>query len=279
MVFCMVEQKRLGRGMRILAGLPGAAAPEERGTVQSVQRSLELFERLVAAEDELGLRELSEASGLPIGTVHRLLSVLVARGYVRQNPATRRYTVGFGALDLAERIRNRGGLAQQAQPFLRELVRLTGESANLAVLDGTQAVYLAQVAPPRIVRMFTEVGNRVPLYASGTGKVLLAHLPADQREALLVQLELKQFTPTTVTDREQLRIELDRIRQQGYARDHGEFEEGVQCVALPVRDASRQVVAALSVSGPSSRLTRERADAWLPQMKDMAMDFSHALGY
>ncbi len=274
----MAEQGALKRGMRVVGGTT-ATTSEVRGTVQSVDRTLELFELLVESQDELGLRDLSEASSLPVGTVHRLLGVLVARGYVRQNPATRRYTIGFTALDLAERIRRRDGLAQQAGPFLRELVRLTGESANLAVLDGPQAVYLAQVVPPRMVRMFTEVGNRVPLYASGTGKVLLAHLPADQREALLTQLELKQFTPHTITDREQLRIELDRIHQQGYARDNGEIEEGVQCVALPVRDTAGRVVAALSVSGPSSRLTRERVDMWLPQMKEVAADFSHALAH
>jgi IclR family transcriptional regulator, acetate operon repressor len=275
----MAEHARLKRGMRVVDTSQAPTSSEERGTVQSVDRALELFELLVESEDELGLRDLAEASSLPVGTVHRLLGVLVARGYVRQNPATRRYTVGFTALDLAERIRRRDGLAQQAGPFLRELVRLTGESANLAVLDGSQAVYLAQVAPPRMVRMFTEVGNRVPLYASGTGKVLLAHLPADQREALLAQLELSQFTPHTITDREQLRIELDRICQQGYARDNGEIEEGVQCAALPVRDSAGRVVAALSVSGPSSRLTRERVDKWLPQMKEVAADFSNALAH
>jgi IclR family acetate operon transcriptional repressor len=275
----MAEHARLKRGMRVVDTSQAPTSSEERGTVQSVDRALELFELLVESEDELGLRDLAEASSLPVGTVHRLLGVLVARGYVRQNPATRRYTVGFTALDLAERIRRRDGLAQQAGPFLRELVRLTGESANLAVLDGSQAVYLAQVAPPRMVRMFTEVGNRVPLYASGTGKVLLAHLPADQREALLAQLELSQFTPHTLTDREPLRIELDRICQQGYARDNGEIEEGVQCAALPVRDSAGRVVAALSVSGPSSRLTRERVDKWLPQMKEVAADFSNALAH
>src|SRR5438128_2044202 len=275
----MAEQGALKRGMRVVDGSRAGTTSEVRGTVQSVDRTLELFELLVESQDELGLRDLSEASNLPVGTVHRLLGVLVARGYVRQNPATRRYTIGFIALDLAERIRRRDGLAQQAGPFLRELVRLTGESANLAVLDGSQAVYLAQVAPPRMVRMFTEVGNRVPLYASGTGKVLLAHLPTDQREALLAQLELNQFTPLTITDREHLRIELDRICQQGYARDNGEIEEGVQCAALPVRDSAGRVVAALSVSGPSSRLTRERVDMWLPQMKEVAADFSHALAH
>jgi IclR family transcriptional regulator, acetate operon repressor len=275
----VVERRARQDGLRVVGDQGRAAPPEDRGTVQSVERSLELFERLVATDQELGLRELSEASGLPVGTVHRLLAVLVGRGYVRQNPATRRYTVGFTALDLAERIRSRGGLAAQAQPFLRELVRLTGESANLAVLDGAQAVYLAQMAPRRLVRMVTEVGNRAPLYASGTGKLLLAHRPIDRREALLAQIELRPYTQRTIDDRERLRIELDRIREQGYARDDGEFEEGVQCVALPVRDASKQVVAAFSVSGPSSRLTRERADAWLPEMKQVALDFSRALGF
>lgn len=252
----------------------------ERGTVKSVERTLELFELLVNAEHDLGLRELSEASGLPVGTVHRLLSVLLSKGYVRQNWPTRRYTVGFTAMELAARIRSRRGLlGLQAQPFLRELAGLTGECANLAALDGTQVVYLEQVQSPRMMRMSTGVGDRLPLHATGIGKVLLAHLPQEQCEVLLAELELTSYTPATVTDRERLRRELERVREQGYARAEGELEEGLHCVAVPVRDASGQVIAALSVSGPATRLGSERINALLPQIKRLGGECSHAVGY
>jgi len=259
-------------------GVPASIGSEARGGVQSVDRSLELFELLVGSAEDLGLRELSEASGLAVGTVHRLIGALVRRGYVRQNPATRRYTVGFTAVDLATRIRARGGLPARAEPFLRALVQLTGESANLAALDGTEAVYLAHLAPSRTVRMFTEVGKRAPLYATGTGKVLLANLHPTRLEALLRHIELKRYTPTTIVEPECLREELDRINAQGYAHDDGEYEEGVRCIAVPVRDTSGRVVAALSISGPNGRLTRERADAWLPGILEVAGEFSEVRG-
>jgi IclR family acetate operon transcriptional repressor len=263
------------------AAPPGSAARTEagpRGGVQSVDRALDLFERLAAGPGELGLRELSEVSGLPVGTVHRLIGTLARRGYVRQNPVTRRYTVGPSALALAERLRNADDLPHRAAPFLRRLVQLTGESANLAALDGLQAVYLAHVAPPRTVRMFTAVGNRAPLYATGTGKVLLASLDDGRLAVLLDHLDLRAYTATTITDRARLLDEIRAIRAQGYARDDGELEEGVRCIAVPVRDGTQGVVAALSISGPDGRLTRERADAWLPRVQEAARELSQALG-
>ena len=256
----------------------GQVHSEPRGGVQSVDRALELFEQIVASEGELGLRDLAEASGLPVGTVHRLIGALVHRGYVRQNPATRRYAVGPTAINLAQRIQGQDDLPSQAEPFLRRLVQLTGESANLAGLDDTQAIYLAHLAPPRTVRMFTQVGNRAPLYASGTGKVLLAYLDTARQESLLSRLDLRAYTATTITDRDRLRDELRTIKSQGYAHDDGELEEGVRCIAVPVRDGTRRVIAALSISGPNGRLTRERADAWLPQVQEVARELSRALG-
>lgn len=250
-----------------------------RGSVQSVERTLLLFERVVRSNQDLGLRELAEAVDLPVGTTHRLLSALTQRGYLRQDAGSRRYGPGATALDLAARIVRRDSLEVRSQPYLRELVRLTGESANLARLDGTQVVYVAQAASPRMVRMFTEVGNRAPLHATGTGKVLLAFLPEAEREWLIARQPLPAFTTATIVQPATLREELARIRACGYALDDGELEEGVHCVALPVRDSSGQVAAAVSVSGPSNRLTRERVDALLPSIRDVVERFSCADGW
>lgn len=256
----------------------GHVGLEARSGVQSVDRALDLFEQLVASDGELGMRDLSEASGLPVGTAHRLIGALVHRGYVRQNPATRRYAVGPTAIELAQRIRRLDDLPRRAEPFLRTLVQLTGESANLAALDGTQAVYLAHLAPPRTVRMFTEVGTRAPLYATGTGKVLLADLDGSRLDALLNRIELRPYTSTTITDRARLLDELHAIEAQGYAHDDGELEDGVRCIAVPVRDGTKRVIAALSISGPNGRLTRERADAWLPRVQEVGRELSRTLG-
>ena len=267
-----------------------AESQEESGaTVQSVTRALDLFAAVVRAEGATGVSELAAVAGLPVTTAHRLLGALGARGFIQHDREARRYAVGPVAVELGAVIRGRNGLPDLAAPFLQELVDLTGESANLAVLDGTAAVYVAHVASPRTVRMFTEAGNRAPLHASGTGKVLLANLPDDRREALLDGLVLERHTRHTIVTRDGLRRELDRVRDGGAALDNGEFEDGVSCVAVPVRDRGDRgdrggrgdrpdrVVAAISVSGPASRLTRERALELLPQIKAISARLSASL--
>lgn len=245
--------------------------------MQSVSRALDLFAAVVRADGSSGVSELAATSGLPIATVHRLLATLAAKGFVLRDEETRRYSVGPVAVDVSSRIRAHDALPDVAAPFLLELVGLTGESANLAILDGNAAVYVGHVASPRTVRMFTEAGNRAPLHASGTGKVLLANLPDDRRNALVSVLVLEQHTRRTITDREDLRRELDRVRRTGTAIDNGEFEDGVRCIAVPVRDARDRVVAAISVSGPASRLTSERAASLLPQIQAVSTRLTASL--
>ncbi len=245
--------------------------------MQSVARALELFGAVVRADGAVGISELSAVSGLAIGTVHRLLGTLVATGYVRQDPESRRYGVGYAAFDLASRVRRHDGLPTTAEPYLRELVDLTGESANLAILDGEAAMYVGHVPSLRTVRMFTEAGNRSPLHASGTGKVLLANLADDARESLLARLTLERHTPRTIVDADALRVELAEVRRAGFALDNGEFEEGVRCIAVPVRDVSGMTVAAVSVSGPASRLTRERADSLVTPIRDVSSRLTASL--
>jgi DNA-binding IclR family transcriptional regulator len=253
-------------------------SPTERQTVQSVERTLLLFELLAEAEGDVGVRELSEASGLAAGTVHRLLGVLQARGYVRQDSASRRYTVGFAAMELATKIGRRGGLRLRAQPYLRSLMQRLNETTNLAVRDGLEAVYVASEHAPRIMRSFTEIGNRVPLHATGIGKVLLAYMPRDQRDATIEKLEMVRYAPETITDRERFRAVVGTVRQLGYALDNGEYEEGVRCIAVPVRDSSGHVIAAMSVSGHSGRLTDDRLDDVVGEVRRAGDALSAALG-
>jgi IclR family acetate operon transcriptional repressor len=248
----------------------------DRDGVQAVERSLSLLEKVVAAGGEIGLRELGQASGLPVGTTHRLLKALVNQGFVSHNPLTRRYGVGPTALAMAAKIGSSRSLTQLAMPYLEKLVELTGESANLAALDGEGIVYLAHVEAARTVRMFTKVGNRVPLHATGTGKAILASMSAAERRLLLAGQRLRRFTPNTITDRRKLEAELDVIRKRGYAIDAGELEEGVHCIAVPVRDHSAEVTASISVSGPSSRLTLSRIGILAPNVLRIAEALSKA---
>ena len=207
----------------------GPAAPA--GGVQSIERAFDLLEMLADAGGALGLSELATVSGLPLPTVHRLMRTLVNRGYVRQE-ASRRYTLGSRLIRLGEI--SSQTLGTWLRPFLAQLVRLTGETANLAMLDGDEVVYIAQVPSPHSMRMFTEPGRRVQPHCTAVGKALLAQLPPGEARALLERDGMPAYTPATITDPDLLIAHLEVIRKQGYAVDEGEQEIGVRCFAVAV---------------------------------------------
>ncbi|MBA2534159.1 MAG: IclR family transcriptional regulator [Rubrobacter sp.] len=247
-----------------------------RQGVQSLERTLDVLEFLGSSEQEFGVSEIGAATGLSAGTVHRLLGTLVSRGYVRRNQRTRQYSLGLRALTMAITARERIG--PLALPFLEELVRASQETANLAVLEDGSTLYIEQAFPPtRTLRMFTDPGNRVPPHTTGTGKVLLAYQPPRLLEFILGRAGLSRQTVNTITDMSQLRAEFQQIRRDGYASDFEEQEEGVRCLAAPVFGPDGNIFAAMSVSGPASRLDQGRMDAIVPSLKRIANNPSSAL--
>ena len=246
------------------------------GGVQSVERALDILEFLSRSEDELGVSEIGAGTGLAPGTVHRLLGTLASRGYIHKNAGTHRYGLGLRSLTMAITTRER--LAPLALPFLEELMEASQETANLAILEGNAVMYIEQVSPPaRMLRMFTEPGNRVPPHSSGSGKVLLAYQPPRLIDFIVGRAGLTRQTATTITDPEGLRSELRDIRRDGYAVDHGEQEEGVRCLAAPVFGPDGEIFASISLSGPASRLHKRRIDGLVPDLKRIAADLSVAL--
>ncbi|GAA2662620.1 IclR family transcriptional regulator [Actinosynnema pretiosum subsp. pretiosum] len=227
----------------------------ESGGVQSLQRAFDLLERLADAGGEASLSELAAVSGLPLPTIHRLIRTLVDLGYVRQHD-NRRYALGPRLIRLGEGAGRQFGT--WARPLLAELVDETGETANLAVLDGDEIVYVAQAPSRHSMRMFTEVGRRVLPHATGVGKAVLAALPRDRARELLERTGLPARTPNTITDLGAMLAELDLVAERGHALDEGEQELGVRCVAVVVPGGPTP--AAVSVSGPEGRLTREAAE-------------------
>jgi IclR family transcriptional regulator, acetate operon repressor len=251
-----------------------ALAPRGGG-VQSLERALDILELLGRSENELGITEIAAVVGLANGTVHRLLSTLTRRGYARQNLLTRKYGLGLKAFALAFSARE--SLGPLARPFLEELMKVSRESSNLAGLDKGSVVYIEQVPAPRMVRMFAEPGNRVLPHATGTGKVLLAYQPEEAVDSIIRQTGLPRFTPDTITNVGQLKGELETIREQGYAVDSEEMEEGVNCLAAPVFGPDAKILAAMSISGPASRLSEARLEELVPQIKRITHSFSKSL--
>ncbi|WP_129672921.1 IclR family transcriptional regulator [Candidatus Chloroploca sp. Khr17] len=248
---------------------------------QSLDRAFDLLEALATNDDDISLSQLTERTGLPLGTVHRLLSSLVSRGYAAQDRETRLYGPGPRLLEVAARASQsrRFSLNRIVRPCLQELTRTTGETSNLLVLHGDEGVYSEQVASPHLVRMFTEVGQRVPLYCTGSGKAILSGFSPDQLESYLAHTQLRPWTPKTFVTIEGLRNELARSQTRGFALDDEEREAGVCCVAAPIFDRMGRCVAAISISGPIMRMTLDRALELGSVVSEAATSCSVQLGY
>ena len=255
---------------------PATPAKRTRRSVQSVDRALDLLEALSAADGEVSITALAGRTGLHVSTVHRLLSTLLRRGYVRQNAETSRYYAGAKLATLAEGRSRYGEMRLRARPILRAITESTRETANLVVLDELAAVYIDTVPSPQVVRLFTAIGNRVPLHATGAGKCLLAALPSPARDALLERLDLRAYTPHTIIEKPALRRTLDEARERGFTIDDEEYDDGVRCVAVPVGGLS-DGPAAISVSAPASRLSRQRCLELVPMLRRSAAELAAAL--
>ncbi len=251
-----------------------AMAETERSGVQSVDRTLQIVELLASAPSALGVVAVAEATGLAQATAHRLLQALARRGWVRQD-ADRRYAPGVTLLRLTASSQRQ--LIAAAQPFLSEAAQRTGETANLAVREGTQVVYIGQVLSAQRLRTFAEVGHRVPLHSTAVGKVLVAYLPDSEVTTLVAKSGLPARTATTITDPERFRAELASVRRHGYALDQGEEVEGVACLAVPIRSTSGEVLCALSISGPEARVKLSDARRIASVLVPIAKRFAVAL--
>jgi DNA-binding IclR family transcriptional regulator len=252
----------------------------ERGRpkVQSVDRTLDVLEALATRRSATGISELAQLVGLHVSTVHRLLATLVDRGYVRQDPETSRYHLGSRIFTLSSAADIHLDLRLVARPFLERMMRHSGETANLVAAGDSEVVYLDQVASMHLVKMFTTPGMRVPFYCTGTGKAILAHKPAGVVDNIL-QGPFKRYTPHTLVNRAAIEKELAQIRRLGYSVDNEEMEEGVRCLAVPIFDRRRQVIGALSVSGPTTRMTLERVEKLAPNVRAIAGELSRQLGF
>jgi DNA-binding IclR family transcriptional regulator len=236
------------------------------------------MERL-AAEPELGVTELSLQFGWGKGSVHRILQALVETGYAEQVPETEKYRMTSKLFRVGSAVIHRKGLTQASLPVMEDLFDKTGETINLAILEAGDVVYVQKVETAELIGEKIRVGSRFPAHCTALGKVLLAQLPEQALDELLSGTKLVQRTPHTISQEQMLREELSSIRQRGYSVDREELSLSLRCVAAPVRDGTGKAVAAISVSGPATRL----ADDVLPELGGLlikaAATISRDLGY
>jgi IclR family transcriptional regulator, acetate operon repressor len=240
--------------------------------VQSVARALELLTLTAELGGETTLTELAMASGLPAPTVHRLAQTLAAAGFMSKL-STRHYALGPRLIALGEVASQQ--VTVLARPYLEEAVRETGETANLASLDGDVAMYLCQAASRHSVRMFVEVGRRVELHCTAVGKIFLARMNDAKVQRVLRGSGLTCHTTTTITNIVAMQREIDAVRQRGFAVDNGEMEMGVRCVAVAV--AVGPSALALSVSGPDTRMNDVAIRRFVPILRRISSEISAVL--
>jgi len=251
--------------------------PSEPFVVQSVDRAVSVLV-ILARMGEAGVTEIAGELGVHKSTAFRLLATLESRGLAEQNVARGKYRLGFGVVNLASAVTASLDLNRVSRTVCQALARDVGETVNLATHDGDSVINLDQVMGSSAVTTVNWVGKRNPLHATSSGKVFLAHMPAEDLDGHLAQ-PLPRFTPSTTTDPDDLRAQLGAIRANGYAFTVEELEIGLNAVAAPIRSFEGIVVAALSASGPAYRLTRDSMIGVARKTVLAAATISERLGY
>jgi DNA-binding IclR family transcriptional regulator len=262
----------LGYGARMSA--LDEAAPT--APVQSVDRALTILE-LLARDGEAGVTEIAQGLGVHKSTAFRLLVTLEAHRLVEQVNDRGRYRLGVGNLRLAGATTARLDLVTEARPVCRQLAVDTGETVNIAVRSETSALYLDQVAGSSALQPHNWVGQHIPLHATSNGKVLLSEMTESELKAAV--RELPRFTDHTITTRPRLRDDLAAVRNAGYAVAVDELEIGLTAAAAPIRSAHGDIIASMSISGPTFRLDSERLTEAVPLLVSAATEVSHRLGW
>src|SRR5438105_7369008 len=255
-------------------GKPGTPV----GQVQSLTRGLSILEALAETEGGLTLTDLAHRVTLPASTAHRLLSTLQRMGYVYQAGDLGLWYVGLQAFTVGSTFLANRDFVAQSHSYMRRLMEQAGETANLAILDGTEAVFIAQVQCHEMMRTLVKLGSRVPLHASGVGKAIFAALPDEQIDAILKVIGLPRITENTIVVPETMWAALRVIRQRGYSFDDEEHVLATRCVAATVYDEHAEPLGAISLAGPSSRLSDERIRQLGPIVAHTAEELTQKLG-
>lgn len=252
---------------------------DKTNTIKSVDRSLEVLDILIDYPEGIGVTELSEILDVAKSTAFRILNSLMNRGYVEQNIETTKYYLGLKLLELGEIVSSRLDIKQIAYPYLYKIREATGETAHLAILDGTEIIYIDKIESYQTLRMFSNIGRRAPIYCTGIGKVIFANLCEDHIDRLLKEISINKFTDKTITDKELLKQELVNIKKRGYSLDDEEHEEGIKCSAAPIFNYKGEVIAGISVASPLFRLDDNKFNDMINIVLYAGTEISKELGY
>ncbi len=253
-------------------------APHGIYKVQALDRAFAVLDLLGESDTQLGLAKVAASLQLHKSTAHRFLMVM-ERHQMVERTGTGKFRLGLRVIDIGNRAIEQYDLRDRAQPHLRRLVAETEETAHLCILEQARVIYIDKIEPARSVRMITRIGASNPVHCTSVGKAILAFLPEDRIADIIRRTRFERFTHRTISNAEGLRAEIEKTRRRGYAVDDEELEEGLRCIAVPILDAQRQPVGAVSISGPSFRVTAQKLPAIANHLLHCVRGISADMGF
>lgn len=248
-------------------------------SIQVIDRAFDILELLSLEKDGLGVTEIGHRVGLHKSTVHRILSAMAERGYIEKSADRGIYRIGLKLVEISSVYLNNVELKTEARPYLWDLTSKLNQPSHLAILDGTEAVYIDKVDVVNSIRLYSQIGRRIPVYCSALGKCLLSGYSDVELAEVVSRLEFTRLTAKTILDKDDFIRQVKRVRVCGWSVDDEEHEEGVRCLASPILDYRRQVIAAISITGPTAVLSKQREEEISRLVVDAAHAISRRLGY
>lgn len=247
---------------------------------QSVDKMFQIIEVMSENKGAMRLQDISKAVQYPASTTLRMITSLIELGYAYQDMETLKYSLSLKFCQIGELVRSQFSIREVIRPYLVELSERCQESCCFAIEQDMMVVYLDAVeGPDKILRTLQRIGKSAPMHSTGIGKLMLLNYNDLHLSNLIQQKGLMKLTDKTLTDIDSLRIELDKIKKQGYAFDNEECEIGARCVAAPIMDYTGKIIAGISVSGPTSRITWDKIEIILEIITDISRRISKKLGY
>lgn len=247
--------------------------------IQSIKRAIQILNSFTSKEKELSITELSKRLNLHKSTIHRILVTLEDESLVVKNQITQKYHLGIKLFELGHLVQDQMEIRTYALPVMKELAQKTEESIDLNIVSDGKRVSIEKIESPHDIRRIIQLGKSLPLYCGGSGKALLAFLPDEEIDKIIQQENLLPLGPNTITDPAKLREHLKEIRKNRYAISIEERSLGSASIAAPIWDYTRKVVASLSISGPTTRFTKQKIPTLISLVKEAAKEISKSLGY
>lgn len=247
--------------------------------IKSIDRALTIIKLVSSRKDGFGVTELANKTDLNKSSVFRILATLLKHGFIEQDLETKKYRLGYQYLELSAKLLDSIDIRKEAMPFLRQLEEKTNEVIHLVIYSQKEAVYIEKLEGNETLRMHSQVGKRVPMHCTSAGKTILAYLPKEKVMNIIEQKGLPKHTENTITNIEDLFKNLAEIKNKGYGVEKEENELGIKCVAAPIFNHSGEVVAAISISGPSMRMSDAIIDTLKDELMTVCKKVSERLGY